>query len=146
ESRPSSRITVALIWVPTFFGIFQDLAGLRIDANFVSHCAVLYVEGVAESAASLLLLQLLIGDGARTSLQRDCARLIDGDLGFRGRLLPGVGKRAVSQQTRCGRREQTAGEVLTKHLSLRRRWPLLAFSRGIFAVTAGRTPVEIRRP
>ena len=48
----------------SFFGVLEHLARDGVDAHFVSRVAALYIEGVAETAGSLLLLQLFIGDGA----------------------------------------------------------------------------------
>ena len=78
--------------------IFLSPARLGIDANLISQTAALDVEGVAEPAASLLLLQLLIGDGAGTSLQCDCASLVDDDLGFNSQILASVGESAERER------------------------------------------------
>ena len=60
-----------LVGIRSLFGVFQDLARLRVDTDFVDDVATFYVEGVAEAAATLLLFQFLIGDRSRMSLQGD---------------------------------------------------------------------------
>src|ERR1700704_4461169 len=68
----------------TFSLVFKNLSALRVDADLECLRAVLDIEGVAQPAAALLLLQFLIGNLAGTRLKRDGTRLLKAD--FRARL------------------------------------------------------------
>ena len=59
---------------------FQNLAGLRVDANFLRHCAALNVEGIAQSGPTFFFFKLFVSDLARMRLQSDGASFSDAHL------------------------------------------------------------------
>mgnify|MGYP007123202838 CR=1 FL=1 len=81
---------VSSIWVRAFLFVFENLARLRIHSDFVYGTAALDVEGVAETAAALLLFQLLVGNSSRSSFQSYGTGLFHVDLRALRQSLAGV--------------------------------------------------------
>ena len=53
----------------TLFAVFENVARLCIDTDFVDVSAALDIEGVAQATAASFLLQLLVGYRAGMSVQ-----------------------------------------------------------------------------
>lgn len=77
-------MTVSVAFSPhrPFWSVFQHLAGLCVYANLLRDLAMPDVEGIAQTAAALLLLQLLIGNFARMGLKRNRPGLFQVDFGL----------------------------------------------------------------
>ncbi len=60
-----SRFAPISIGVRAFGAVLQELTGLGVDTDFVGHASILDIEGIAQPAAALFLLQLFVGDFSR---------------------------------------------------------------------------------
>ena len=76
------------------FAIFENVARLCIDTNFVDVSAALDIEGVAQATAAFFVFQLLVGYRAGMGFQGNCASLVDCDFGVCCELLAAIGEGA----------------------------------------------------
>ena len=79
-----------LVRVRTFLFVFQHLASLRINADFLRHFTALDVERVAQAATALFFLKLFVGDSAGIRLQSNGTSFSNANFSLVGQFLTGV--------------------------------------------------------